>query len=92
MEKISVNIKEIVEIKNNLDKSADALNSLLTGVEPCLIEEDWPYVETLGKTLAKSVNKIERIIKSVKKWKWILMKDDIICTILLTTRSPTLAG
>jgi hypothetical protein len=67
MEKISVNIKEIVDIKNNLDKSADALDSLLTGAEPCLIEEDWPYIKTLGKTLAKAINKVERIVDSVQK-------------------------
>ncbi len=67
MKKISVNIKEILKIKNNLDKSAVALDSLLNVVEPCLIEEDWPYAKTLGRTLAKSINKIERILESVEK-------------------------
>jgi hypothetical protein len=68
MEKISVNIKEIVDIKNNLDKSADALNSLLNGVESCLIEQDWPYVKTLERSLAKANNKVERILDSDEKY------------------------
>ncbi len=83
MEKISVNIKEIVNIKNNLDKSADALDSLLNVVESCLIEEDWVYVKTLGRTLAKAINKVERILDSVEKCEWILGKGKIIFNILL---------
>ena len=67
MKKISVNITEIVDIKNNLDKSADALNSLLNGVESCLIEEDWPYVKALGRSLAKANNKVKRILDSDEK-------------------------
>jgi len=67
MKKISVNITEIVDIKNNLDKSADALDSLLYAVESCLIEGDWAYVKTLGRTLAKAINKAEKILHSVEK-------------------------
>jgi hypothetical protein len=69
MKKITVNIKELIEIKNNLDKSVEALDSLLNGIESCLIEEDWPSVKALGRTLAKSMNKIERILQPVEKCK-----------------------
>jgi hypothetical protein len=62
MEKISVNINEIVNLKNNLDKSAKALDSLLNAVESCLLEEDWASVKILGTTLAKAINKVEQIL------------------------------
>ena len=83
MEKISVNRNEIVNIRNKLDKSAEALESLLNAVESCLLEEDWASVKILGTTLAKAINKVGRILDSDEEREWFLVKVKIIFNILL---------
>lgn len=69
MEKITVNIKELIKIKNNLKKSNEAWDPLVTGIEACLLEEDWSRISAIERPVIKSLEIIRRILQSVEECK-----------------------
>lgn len=69
MKKITVNLKELTEIKNNLEKSNQAWDPLVTGIEACLLEDDWPRIFAIERPVIKSLEIINRILDSVENRK-----------------------
>lgn len=47
MKNISININELMEIKTDLEKSRNAWNLLLNGIEASLLKEDWKYIHDI---------------------------------------------
>jgi hypothetical protein len=67
MKKIIVNLKEFTKIKNNLEKSNKAWDPFITGIETCLLKEDWPRIFAIEKPVIKSLETIRRILDPVEK-------------------------
>jgi len=72
MEKISININELVKIMSDLEKSLNALNTLkslngldllLNGIEASLLDEDWQYVHNIEVPVTESFKRIKRLIQ-----------------------------
>ncbi len=72
MEKISININELVKIMSDLEKSLNALNTLkslngldllLNGIEASLLDEDWQYIHNIEVPVTESFKRIKRLIQ-----------------------------
>jgi hypothetical protein len=63
MKKISVNIKELTEIKDDLENTLKTWDSLLNVLEASMLEEDWKLVHAITKPTEKSIKRIKRILR-----------------------------
>ena len=63
MKKVAVNIKELTEIKDDLENTFKTWDSLLNVLEPCMLEEDWPLVDAITRPTRKSIERINRILR-----------------------------
>jgi hypothetical protein len=63
MKKISVNIKELTEIKDNLENTFKTWDSLLNALEPCMLEDDWKLVDAITIPTRKSIERINQILR-----------------------------
>jgi len=63
MKKITVNIKELSEIKGDLENTLETWDSLLNGLEACMLEEDWQLVRAITRPTEKSIKRIKRILR-----------------------------
>ena len=63
MKKISVNIKDLTEIKDDLENTLKAWDSLLNVLEASMLEEDWRLVHAITRSTEKSIKKINRILR-----------------------------
>ena len=75
MDKISININELVKIMEDLEKSLNALNPLksLTGLDPLmdgieasLLDQDWPFIHEIENPITESFKRIKRILQLAK--------------------------
>ena len=63
MKKVSVNIKELTEIKDDLENTLKTWDSLLNVLEASMLDEDWKLVHAITRLTEKSIKKIKRILR-----------------------------
>lgn len=88
--------KEILtEIKANLEKSLDAWEGFLDGIEAALVGEDWTIAEKVSGPIVESVKRIDQALKANGPVKKLIPGDNSttsseicsVCRLLLDRKS-----
>ena len=66
MKNISININELIKIKTDLEKSLNAWDPLLNGIDASLLKEDWKFIHDIEVPVAESLERIKRILQLAK--------------------------
>ena len=66
MKKITINIKELIKIKADLEKSLNAWGPLLNGLEAVSCDEYWDFIPDIEKPVGESLERIKRILQLAK--------------------------